>query len=428
MKVLFLHNNFPAQYRHVAAALAADKQNQVVYGTMNKDGALPGVTKALFKPSRGPKEETHHYIRGLESAVLHGQAVWRMGNELKKRGFVPDIVCGHSGWGPTLYVKDVFPDTRQINLFEWYYRARGADADFLPDHKQTDDDITRIRTRNTPILLDLAHGDWGQVPTRFQRDQFPEIFHHKLSVLHEGIETEFFKPAPAPVPLKLAKLDLSNAREILTYSTRGQEPYRGFPQFMRAAHQVMQKRPDLHVVIVGNDRVAYGRQLEKGDSWRKRMLAELKPDMSRMHFTDLLPYEDYLKVLQAGQVHVYLTVPFVLSWSLMESMATGCLIVASRTEPVQEVIEENVNGLLADFFDVDELAEKIVYALDNQKKLRGMREAARRTIVERYALKDLLPRLLRMIKDVAAGVIPPFEGQVAAAAAKAAQRGKAKKA
>ena len=131
MKVLFLHNNFPAQYRHVAAALAADKQNQVVFGTMNKDGALPGVAKVLFKPARGPKEETHHYIRGLESAVLHGQAVWRMGQELKKRGFVPDIVCGHSGWGPTLYVKDAFPDTRQINLFEWYYRARGADADFL---------------------------------------------------------------------------------------------------------------------------------------------------------------------------------------------------------------------------------------------------------------------------------------------------------
>jgi glycosyltransferase involved in cell wall biosynthesis len=426
MRILFLHNNFPAQYRHVAQALAADKGNQVVFGTMNKDGAMPGVAKAYYKPSREPNEKTHHYLRGAENAVLHGQGVWRMCVELKKRGFVPDIVCGHSGWGPTLYVKDAFPNARQMNLFEWYYHSTGADSDFLPDHQQTDDDRTRIRTRNIPILLDLANADWGQVPTQFQRSQFPDVFLPKLSVLHEGIDTDFFKPAEERTGLVLPKLDLSGARELLTYSTRGMEPYRGFPQFMRAAAKVMARRPDLHVVVVGQDRIAYGRQLPEGDSWRKRMIEELKPDMSRLHFTGLLPYPDYLKVLQASHCHVYLTVPFVLSWSSMEAMAAGCLIVGSDTAPLREVITDGESGLLTDFFDIDAMAEKIIHALDNQKKLRGLREAARRTILEKYALKDLLPRHLRLIKDVAAGVIPPFEGQVAAAAAKAAGRKKKK--
>ena len=424
MRVLFLHNNFPAQYRHVAAALAAEPDNQVVFGTMNKQGAMKGVAKVLYKPSRPPSDKTHHYLRGLENAVLHGQSVWRMGAALKQRGFVPDLVCGHSGWGPTLYAKDIFPDARQLCLFEWFYRARGSDADFLGDEPQTEDDLCRIRTRNAPILLDLASADWGQCPTRFQRDQFPEIFHNKLSVLHEGIDTDFFRPADEtyqPVPLKLANLDLSAVPEILTYSTRGQEPYRGFPQFMRAAKLVMDKRPNMHVVIVGNDRVAYGKQLPTGESWRKRMLAELQPDMSRMHFTDLLPYDDYLHVLQASHAHVYLTVPFVLSWSSMESMAAGCLMVASDTDPVREVMTDGENALLAPFFDHEALADRIHHALDNQKKLVGLRQAARRTIVERYALKDLLPRHLRLMRDLAEGTVPPFEGQVALAAAKAAK-------
>lgn len=406
MRILFLHNNFPAQYRHIATAMASEGGHQLVFGTQAKAGEIAGVTKAFYKPSREVREQTHHYVRNLESAVLNGQAAYRMFMDLKKKGFVPDIVCGHSGWGPTLYVKDAFPDTKLLSYFEWYYRAHGSDADFLPESDISADDECRIRTRNAAILLDLANCDWGLCPTLFQREQFPKFFHNKLSVLHDGVDTDFFRPDP-DARMKVGDLDLSGAREVVTYATRGMEPYRGFPHFMQALARLQKQRPDLQAVVVGQDRVAYGRKLPDGKTFKQKMLDELELDMDRVHFTGLLPYGDYLKVLQASHVHVYLTVPFVLSWSLIESMATGCLIVSSDTPPVREVIQDGRQGLLVDFFDVEGLAGRIGEALDNRGKLEPLRVAARDVALKRYALKDNLPRQLRLIREVAAGNLPP---------------------
>lgn len=406
MRVLFLHNNFPAQYRHVATSLAAEQGHQLVFGTQAKNGEIPGVTKAFYKPAREVRAETHHYVRNLESAVLNGQSVYRMCMDLKRQGFVPDLVCGHSGWGPTLYVKDAFPDTRVLSYFEWFYHAHGSDADYLPESEISADDECRIRTRNAAILLDLANCDWGLCPTLFQRDQFPKIFHNKLTVLHDGVDTDFFKPDPDAV-MKVGDLDLSGAKEIVTYATRGMEPYRGFPQFVEAVARLQKQRPEMHAVIVGQDRVAYGRKLPDGRTFKQKMLEELELDMSRVHFTGLLPYGDYLKVLQASHAHVYMTVPFVLSWSLIESMATGCLIISSDTEPVREVIRDGKQGLLVDFFDVEGLAGRIAEALDNRHDLAHLGQAARDVVLKGYALKDTLPKHVRLLKSVAAGTLPP---------------------
>lgn len=407
MRVLFLHNNFPAQYRHVATQLAREGGHQLVFGTQAKAGEIPGVTKAFYKPAREVRDATHHYVRNLESAVLNGQSVYRMCMELRKRGFRPDLVCGHSGWGPTLYVKDAFPEAKLLSYFEWYYHAHGTDADFLPDNQISADDECRIRTRNAAILLDLANCDWGLCPTVFQRDQFPKIFHNKLSVLHDGVDTDFFRPDP-DAKMKVGDLDLSDAGEIVTYATRGMEPYRGFPQFVEAVAKLQKTRPNLQAVIVGQDRVAYGRKLPDGKTFKQKMLEETDLDPSRIHFTGLLPYGDYLKVLQASHVHVYMTVPFVLSWSLIESMAAGCLIVSSDTEPVREVIRDGKQGLLVDFFDVDQLAGRISEALDNRGKLQPLRDAAREVVLKNYALKDTLPKHVRLLKEVAAGNLPPI--------------------
>lgn len=403
MRVLFLHNNFPAQYRYVASALAADPKNEIVFGTTNPDGSLTNVRKMMYKASRAVQPATHHYVRNLEEAVLNGQAVYRAARELKREGFIPDVVCGHSGWGPTLYMKDVFPKTKLIGYFEWFYHARGTDADFIDPTSITLDDECRIRTRNAAILLDLAQCDAGVSPTEFQRSQFPLPFRERLTCLHDGIDVNFFAPEPYS-RLVVPNLDLSHVDEIVTYATRGMEPYRGFPQFMQAVALLHKRRPSVHAVVVGDDRVAYGRKLPQGQSYKKKMLAEL-PDLDhkRLHFTGPLPYVHYRQVLRSSAAHVYFTVPFVLSWSLMESLACGSLVIGSDTPPVREMITDGVNGLLVDFFSPEKLADRMEEALDNRDQLRPLRAAARQSIVERYALQDLLIKHVDLIKDVAAG-------------------------
>lgn len=398
MKIFFLHPNFPAQFRHLAVALAQDKQNQVVFGTTRKEGELPGVRKILYAPSREVRPQTHHYVRTLESAVLQGQAVYRLAEELKTQGFVPDVVYGHSGWGPTLFMKDAFPSSKLLCYFEWFYHARGSDADFDPSEPLTPDDIARIRIKNTPILTDLYSCDRGLCPTNWQRQQFPPEFQSKLKVFHDGIDTTFFQPKEgAKLVLPSVNLDLSGVDEIVTYVGRGMEPYRGFPQFMEAVALLQQRRPNCHVVIVGEDRVAYGRSLPGGKTYKQLMLEKLPLDLSRVHFTGPLPYSQYLQVLQGSSVHIYLTRPFVLSWSMLETMATGCLLVASNTPPVTEVIQDGVNGLLVDFFSPQEICDRTEEALDNREKMAIIREKARETIVRKYDLFQLLPQHLQWI-------------------------------
>lgn len=401
MRVLFLHSNFPAQYRHVATALAADRHNQVVFGTSRADGELPRVGKGVFKPHRAPRHDTHPYIRPTETAVLNGQGVYRLANALKTRGFQPDVICAHSGWGVSLFIKDAFPDARLLSYFEWYYHASGSDADFLPEDVLSEDDRLRIRMKNAPILLDLAQCERGLCPTAWQREQFPTLFHDRLSVLHDGIDTHYFAPKPG-ARLKLPNLDLTQVDELVTYVARGMEPYRGFPQFMAALAELQRRRPRLHGVIVGEDRVAYGRALPDGQTYKKKVLAELTLDPARTHFTGPLPYGQYLQVIHASAVHVYLTVPFVLSWSMLEAMAAGCLVVGSDTPPVREVIEDGRNGLLTGFFDAKRTADRVEEVLDHRDRHAALRQAARQTIIERYDLQTLLPKHVELIRSLLA--------------------------
>ncbi|BAY08562.1 glycosyltransferase family 4 protein [Calothrix sp. NIES-2098] len=400
MRVLFLHNNFPAQYRHVAVNLAQDPNNVVVFGTKNREVTLAGIHKAIFEPNREPHPTTHHYVRPLENAVLHGQAVYKLAEQLKAQSFVPDIICGHSGWGPTLFMKDAFPDTPLICYFEWFYHAYGSDADFDPTEPLTVDDVARIRIKNAPILLDLYTCDRGLSPTNWQRSQFPPEFQSKISVLHDGVDTEFFQPKPN-AKLVLPNLDLSGVDEIVTYVARGMEPYRGFPQFIEAIAYVQERRPNCHIVIVGADRVCYGKTLPEGKTYKNLMLEKVPLDLSRVHFTGTLPYGQYLQVIQASSVHVYLTRPFVLSWSMIEAMSTGCLVLGSDTAPVTEIIQDGENGLLVDFFSPQKIADRIDEVLDNPTKMAELRVNARKTVLERYALADLLPKHIQMIKDIA---------------------------
>ena len=405
MNILFLHQNFPAQFRFLANALGRQPENKVAFLTAATRGEIPGVRKMIFKPTREPNPDTHLYLRGLERAVLEGQAAYRAGAELKREGFRPDLIYGHSGWGSPMFMKDLFPRSSLLCYFEWFYHAHGADADFDPGSRMDADEECRIRLSNSAILNDLYSCDAGLSPTQWQKSQFPREYGSKIRVLHDGVDTDFFRPqAQDKLVLPAAELALDGSAEIMTYVARGMEPYRGFPQFMETVAILQKRRPRLQTVVVGADRVAYGRPLPDGKTYKELMLERLPLDLSRVHFTGLLPYPDYLKVLQASSVHVYLTRPFVLSWSMLEAMSVGCVIVGSATPPVQEVITDGENGLLTDFFSPAAIADRVEEALDNRQEMTRIRSAARETILEKYDLKKLLPRHVGFLRQLAGDV------------------------
>ncbi|MBD2393579.1 glycosyltransferase [Cyanobacterium aponinum FACHB-4101] len=397
--ILFIHPNFPAQFRHLGQLLGKNPLYDVFFLTKKKEGAIEGITKIIYQPSREAKPETHHYVRPIENAVLQGQAVYRALINLKQKGFYPDIIYGHSGWGSTLFVKDIFPRALFLAYFEWFYHAIGTDADFDPNEPLTADDQARIRVKNTPILIDLYSCDRGLSPTQWQKQQFPREYHNKITVLHDGVDTDYFQPnADTKLVIPSLNLDLSDKAEIITYVARGMEPYRGFPQLIETIYILQKRRPQSHFVIVGQNRVAYGKQLPEGQNYQDLMLAKFPLDLTKVSFTGLLPYSEYLKVLQASSAHIYLTRPFVLSWSMLEAMATGCVVIASDTQPVKEIIVDNYNGLLVPFFEPEKIADKVEYALSNRDLMAKIRKKARQTIVENYKLSNLIQKHINWIE------------------------------
>ena len=401
MRLMFLHNNFPAQFGAVARYMSR-RGHDVTFGTSWQGTPPDWLRMVRYRPHRKVGTKQHPYLSFVESAVLNGQALARVGWKMKEEGYAPDLVVAHSGWGPGLYVRDIWPDAKYLGYFEWYYRSKGADLGFLDP--VTRDDEHRIRTRNAAILLDLAACNWGLVPTEYQASQFPVALRRKLTVQHDGVDTDYFAPRPGG-RLKLPGLDLSEAEELVTYVARGMEPYRGFPQAMAAFAEVQKRRPRAHIVVVGEDRVAYGRRLANGDTYRQMMSRELDLDADRLHFTGRLPRNLYRDVLLASSVHVYLTIPFVLSWSMIEAMSAGCLLLASDTDPVREVVRDGENGLLVDFFDTGALAERICAALDRPGDLAPLRDAARRTAAGRYSAAKLVPQRARLLEAVADGLM-----------------------
>lgn len=410
MKILFIHPNIPGQYKHLVQRYAADPANTVVFICKPKaEVNIPGVYKAEYKPRREPQPSTHRYLIGSERAVLQGQEVWRVCKKLKlEEGFIPDIICTHPGWGDGLYLKDIYPEVPVLAYFEFFYHFTGADVNFDPELPVTLDDAARIRTKNIVNLMNLDSADWGITPTHWQKSVHPRVYQPQISVLHEGVDTSAVVPDDNVV-LKVGKDNrvLKKGDPIITYVARNFEHYRGFHHFMRAAKLILDARPDVNIIAVGADDVSYGRQAPKGTTFRKLMLAETKPDMNRLHFVGQVPYEAFLKVLQISSAHIYLTVPFVLSWSMLESMSAECLVLGSDTAPVREVIEDGRNGVLVDFFSPEDIAKKALDALARPKDYAPLRKAARQTIVDRFDLQKLLPLHEKLIAQIAAKQFPP---------------------
>ncbi len=418
MRLLFIHPNFPAQYRHLARHYGAQQGNDVVCVGQKPNASrvktIPGTR--LFGYDLPAFDAGSGDDKALRSALHRARAVAYGATELKRSGFRPDVIFAHIGWGDALFIKDVFPESRLLLYCEFFYRFRGSNFGFDTEFEDLPESHT-VRMINAPFLISLNASDWGVSATRWQHNQFPAEYRPRISVIHDGVHTDIVKPNPAArFRVPGTEVVLSPEDEVVTYVARSLEPYRGFHIFMRAIPEIQRRRPKARIVIVGGDEVDYSHQLPPGETYRQRMLRELegKIDYSRVYMPGRVDFPDYVALLQVSGAHVYLTYPFVLSWSLIEAMSAGCLVVASRTAPVEEVVVDGENGLLVDFFSPEGIAARVDQALDQGDALQPIRDAARRTAVKDFDLQRIcLPAHIRLIEQLASGQPPAAGGQAA---------------
>ncbi|HVS38907.1 MAG TPA: glycosyltransferase [Gemmataceae bacterium] len=397
MHILFIHQNFPAQFGHVAAWLAKHKGFRCTFLSQNAPGTTAGVERIQYQLRGGATEQTHYCTRSFENAIWHSHALYQA---LEARPDVkPDLIVAHSGFLSPLFLRELY-DCPIVNYFEYYYRTKGADMDFRPDFPYPALNRLRARARNANLLLDLEDCDAGYSPTRWQRGLFPPLYRPKIRAVFDGIDTSVWRPNPA-APRRVGDRVIPDDMRIVTYVSRGMESLRGFDIFMKTAKLLYQRRQDVLFVVVGEDRVCYGGDAEftGGKSFKEWVLARDDYDLSRFLFTGLLPTPALAQLFAISDLHIYLTVPFVLSWSLMDALACGTTVLASDTPPVREMVRHGRNGLLADFFDVEGLANLAGKVLDAPQEYKALGRAGVEMIRERYSLEVCLPRMLALYED-----------------------------
>lgn len=404
MRVLFLHQNFPGQFLHIADSLRRRHEHELL-AVVPESHQLPRII-----PTRTYTFDPLHARSNIGLARYHiarvarGAAVAGVLRTLRNEGFHPDLVVGHGGWGETLFVRDVWPDCRILLHAELYYSAVGTDVDFDPEFPGGDLDAIRLdlRARNSTMALALLDADQGISPSAWQAGFFPPGLREKIAIVHEGIDTDLIRPSPnATVGLDRAGLRLRPGDEVVTFVARDLEPHRGYHIFLRALPYILEQRPNAQVIIVGGDKVSYGMAAPEGSSWKDIFFNEVRDrlDTGRVHFVGRVPHGALVELLQVSAAHVYLTYPFVLSWSMLEAMAAGALVIGSKTAPVEEVISHGQNGILCDFFDIKDIADAVVDALAHPDRYRPLRAAGRQTIVERFDLRRVcLPAWLALLQ------------------------------
>jgi glycosyltransferase involved in cell wall biosynthesis len=410
MRILFIHQNFPGQFRYLALALAA-RGHEVTAMTMA--GKAPerwqGIRLVSYRAARGSTPGIHPWVADIESKTIRGEACFRACLNMRAEGYSPDLIVAHPGWGESLFIKKVWPAAKLGIYCEFFYRHEGADIAFDPEFpvKDADGNGCRIQMKNLNNMLHFEFADAGLSPTQWQASTFPEPFRSRISVMHDGIDTSVVTPNPA-VSFSLDDgRELTCNDEVITFVNRNLEPYRGFHVFMRALPGLLKRRPNAQVLIVGGDDVSYGAHPAEGGSWKELLTGQVRPLMAdeewnRIHFLCKIPWPRFIALLQRSTVHVYLTYPFVLSWSLLEAMSAGCAIVASDTAPVREVITHDETGRLVDFFDTGSLAGAVSDLLDDPSARQRLGTRARGFVQERYDLRTIcLPGQLAWVARLA---------------------------
>ena len=406
MNILFVHQNFPGQFLHLAPALAA--RGHKVLALTDQRNERPSPVPVMRYPSPSPAVDLTLCRLGKTYTEMseRGLVAMRAARAMRDRhGVRPDVVFGHPGWGETLYLRGIWPEARHLTYAEFYYAPEGLDTGFDPEFAPANPDRAAVViARQAHLAHAMAQADAALAPTRFQADTFPPAFRDRITVIHDGIDTTRAAPDPTASVTLPGGLTLRAGDEVLTFVNRNIEPYRGAHIFLRALPAVLAARPNAQVVVVGGDGVSYGTAPPEGDSWRAHLMAGIAGiDPARVHFTGRVPYPGFLRLMQVTRVHAYLTYPFVLSWSLMEAMAAGAHVVASRTPPVEEVVTHGHTGTLVDFFDVPAWSAALIAALANPAAHDPLRQAARARMVAEYDLTTTcLPRLVEFVETAGA--------------------------
>jgi glycosyltransferase involved in cell wall biosynthesis len=401
MRILLVHQNFPGQFRHLAPALAADPSNEVVVFTMNAFAGGYAIRSVRYQAPRSSSSDIHPWAAEAETKVIRGEAAFRAAVREKSQGFYPDVIYAHPGWGESLFLKEVWPTARLIVYCEFFYRSEGADVGFDPEFPiQDPGERCRVFMKNAALLMHLETADDCVAPTLWQRNTFPTYFRSRIRVIHDGIDTDLASPNPKVNVTLNQRGALTRADEVITFVSRTLEPVRGYHIFMRALPEILRRRPQARIIIVGSESKPYGAGAPPGLTWKQKYLGEVKDriDLERVYFVGNVPYNAFIALLQLSTVHVYLTYPFVLSWSALEAMSTGCAIVGSDTAPVREVISHDETGRLFNFFEPGQLAGEVVSLLESPDERRRLGCNAREMVRSRYDLRAVcLPRQLELI-------------------------------
>jgi glycosyltransferase involved in cell wall biosynthesis len=409
MNVLFVHNNFPAQYRYLARALSRDPDVNMVAIGASSSRAIPGVTLKKYALGRSDLAGTHPFARRFDLECQRGEQVLYALSSLLASGFKPDVILAHPGWGETLPLRIMFPKARLLVYCEFFYGVEGQDVDFDLEFPRAGlDGHIGLKLKNATTLLALNDADFGVSPTEWQRSTFPVQYQSKIAVIHEGVDIDVVRPNPAAFFNLASGTELRHGDEVVTFVVRSLEPLRGYHIFMRTLPRIMAERPNAQVVIVGGDGPSYGMPPPQGKTWKSVFLDEVEAeiDPSRLHFVGHLPYEEYLTLLQISSAHVYLTYPFVLSWSFLEAMGAGCVVIGSDTAPVREIVEDGSNGFLVPFFDVDAIADRVIEVLERPSKFLQMRRQARQYVVDNFDMERIcIPKMIELMNAPAASTL-----------------------
>ncbi|GFE96171.1 MULTISPECIES: glycosyltransferase family 4 protein [unclassified Gluconobacter] len=408
MRYLFVHQNFPGQFLHFVRHLHEQGGNEIVFISEANAGEVPGVRRVIYRVPRLPSSSTHPHLREFEYGILRAEAVATAARTLKQLGYEPDIIIGHHGWGELLNLGDVFPKCPVLGYFEFFYHTDRNDVGFDPEFPSSSDLAAAVRIKNAINLqaLSLTNG-YGQTPTEFQRSTYPVWAQEKISLLREGVNLDLCKPEPQARKrnLLINGVKISPKDALITYVARNLEPYRGFHSAMRALPRILAERKDAHIIMVGGDQVSYGAPPPGRGSWRDIMLKELEGqlDLSRVHFVGKVAYDDFRALLKRSDAHLYLTYPFVASWSLREAMATGCPIIGSDTAPVSEFITDGLTGRLVPFLEPDRIADVVLELLEDRKQARRLGQDARRYAEAELCLQGYLKRYDALVQEIVSG-------------------------